>query len=65
MVENAIANQARRVVNEDECDYSLIKLKDFNIEKQKQFDLEGELSQIVGLEKVKDFIRNQYSVLKA
>lgn len=65
VVENAIANQARRVVNEDECDYSLIKLKDFNIEKQKQFDLEGELSQIVGLEKVKDFIRNQYSVLKA
>lgn len=65
VVEKAIANQAVRIVNENEVDYSLIKLKDFELEKQEEFDLENSLSEIIGLENVKDFLRNQYNVLKA
>ncbi|MBQ8298560.1 MAG: AAA family ATPase [Clostridia bacterium] len=65
VMESAIANQAVRIVKENEVDYSLIKLVDFELEKKEEFDLEATLSKIIGLENVKDFLRNQYNVLKA
>lgn len=65
IVETAIAHQAVRIVKENEADYALLKLVDFDIEKKKEFNLEESLSKIIGLENVKNFLRNQYHVLKA
>lgn len=65
MVEKAILNQSKRINEENETDYELLKLSDFELEEKKEFDLETELSKITGLENVKDFLRKQYNVLKA
>lgn len=65
VMESAMANQAVRIVKENEVDYSLIKLVDFELEKKENFDLEEALSKIIGLDNVKDFLRNQYNILKA
>lgn len=65
IMETAMSNQAVRIVKDNEIDYSLIKLEDFELEVRKEFDLEEALSKIIGLENVKAFLRNQYNVLKA
>lgn len=65
LVEGAITNQAVRIIKENEVDYSLLKLVDFNIEKKENFDLEEQLNTIIGLENIKTFLRSQYQVLKA
>ncbi len=65
VIETAITKQAVRIVNENETDYSLLKLQDFDLKQDKEFDLEASLNQIVGLEEIKNFLRNQYSILKA
>lgn len=64
-MELAMSNQAVRIVKENEVDYATIKLVDFDLEKHEEFDLEGSLSKIIGLENVKQFLRNQYHILKA
>ena len=53
------------MVKENEVDYSLLKLVDFALEKKEEFDLEASLEKIIGLENVKNFLRNQYNILKA
>ena len=65
VMEIAMSNQAVRIVKDNDVDYSLIKLEDFELETKKEFNLEEALSKIIGLENVKDFLRNQYNVLKA
>ena len=65
VMETAITNQAVRIVKENEVDYSLIKLVDFELGNKDEFDLEESLSKIIGLENVKDFLRNQYNILRA
>ncbi len=65
VMETAMTNQAVRIVKENEVDYSLIKLVDFELGKKEEFDLEESLSSIIGLQNVKDFLRNQYNILKA
>lgn len=65
MVEKAILNQSKRISEENETDYELLKLSDFELEEKEEFDLESELNKVIGLENVKDFLRKQYNVLKA
>ena len=65
MVEKAILNQSKRISEENETDYELLKLSDFELEEKEEFDLEAELNKVIGLENVKDFLRKQYNVLKA
>lgn len=65
MVEKAILNQSKRISEEKETDYELLKLSDFELEEKEEFDLEVELNKVIGLENVKDFLRKQYNVLKA
>lgn len=65
MVEKAILNQSKRINEENETDYELLKLSDFELEEKEEFDLESELNKVIGLENVKDFLRKQYNVLKA
>lgn len=65
VVEKAIVNQSNRIINENENDFELLKLIDFELEEKKEFDLESHLISIVGLENVKNFLREQYNFLKA
>lgn len=65
MVEKAMLNQSKRIMEENETDYELLKLADFELEEKEEFDLESEMSSIIGLENVKEFLRKQYNVLKA
>ncbi len=65
VVETAIANQSVRVVKENEVEYSLLRLVDFDLPKEKTFDLEEQLATIIGLNNVKELLRKQYAILKA
>lgn len=64
MVEKAILNQSRRVNEENETDYELLKLSDFELEEKEEFDLESELSKVIGLETVKNYIRSLANRIK-
>lgn len=66
MVEKAILNQSRRIREENETDYELLKLTDFELEavNNKEFNYEEEFDKIVGLGKVKDYIRSLASRIK-
>ena len=65
LIEDAILNQSQRIALDHSQDLELLTLDDFKLSGKKEFDLEKELSDIIGLENVKDFIRTQYHVLLA
>ena len=65
VIESAILEQSKRVLNQTNAELDLLKYEDFKFESFEKFDLEKELSQIIGLENVKDFIRTQYRLLLA
>lgn len=63
IVEQAIANQSKRVasMNESKIDKNELNnltLSDFGLEKKEDFDIEKELSKIIGLNEVKNFVRD-------
>ncbi|HJV16439.1 MAG TPA: AAA family ATPase, partial [Bacillales bacterium] len=70
VVEEARRKQSRRLMNDGGMDtltseeLRLLIPKDFGYTEQEQFDLEKELSKIVGNEKVKDFIRQLAAQIK-
>jgi len=60
VVEKAILNQSNRILKENDGDYQTLKLVDFELvdsEKEK-FNLEETLSEIIGLDEVKNHIRS-------
>lgn len=65
MIENAILRQSQRVATDTTLDLELLIPEDFGFTEKKPFDLEARLSDIVGLENVKDFIRTQYKLQQA
>lgn len=68
LIDEIIRKQSVRVVEEnvDQNDTNLIKPLDIKGEdKLKNFDLEKELSGIIGLSSVKDFVRTQYKMCLA
>ncbi len=68
MIEEIIRKQSVRVVEEDvnQDETNLILPQDIKGEdKLKNYDLEKELAKIIGLEKVKDFVRTQYKMCLA
>lgn len=65
VVESAILNQSKRVLIENTADMNLLTYDDFKFEEIDDFDLEEVLSQIIGLENVKEFVRTQYKLLIA
>ena len=65
MIENAILRQSQRVATDTTLDLELLLPEDFGFTEKKPFDLEARLSDIVGLENVKDFIRTQYKLQQA
>jgi len=65
MIESAILRQSQRIITNPSQDLELLLPEDFGFSEKKPFDLEGRLSEVVGLEQVKDFIRTQYKLQKA
>ena len=65
MLEAAIISQSSRIIENHEDEIDLLIPSDFGFDKKKPFDLEARLSRIIGLDNVKDIIRNQYSLLQA
>lgn len=68
MIDDIIRKQSVRVVEEDvnQDETNLILPQDIKGEdKLKNYDLENELAKIIGLEKVKDFVRTQYKMCLA
>ncbi len=65
VVETAILQQSKRVARDNNVDLELLTNADFGLEKTSDFDLETELSKIIGLSKVKDFVRTQQKLLIA
>ncbi|MDS0526065.1 AAA family ATPase [Clostridium sp. SHJSY1] len=70
IVEQAIANQSKRLAGADEnkinkSDLNKLMLSDFGLDKKIDFNLEDELSKIIGLGEVKEFVRNLEKQLKA
>ncbi|MBK1813337.1 AAA family ATPase [Clostridium sp. YIM B02505] len=63
IIEQAIANQSKRLAAIDEKDISkddmnTLTVSDFGFDKKVDFDLEAELSKVIGLNEVKNFIRD-------
>ena len=65
VIEKAILNQSKRLLTENSKEMDLLKYEDFKFEETEKFDLEASLSNIIGLENVKDFIKTQYKLLIA
>lgn len=65
VIESAIIEQSKRILNAPKSEFDLLKYEDFKFESFKKFDLEKALSPIIGLENVKDFVRTQYKLLIA
>lgn len=65
VIESAILNQSKRLLIEEASSMDLLKYDDFKFEEIGKFDLEESLSQIIGLENVKEFVRTQYRLLIA
>ena len=65
VIESAMLNQSKRLIVDDTAPMDLLRYDDFKFEEVDKFDLEASLSKIIGLENVKDFVRNQYKLLIA
>lgn len=65
MIEAAILSQSQRIAKDSTQDLELLTVEDFGLHKKQSFNLEEELSSIIGLENVKDFVRTQYNVILA
>lgn len=67
LIEAAVLRQSQRIVKNPEDDMELLVAADFGLDqegKAAEFDLEKELSKVVGLEPVKRYIRSLYARLK-
>lgn len=65
LIESAILNQSQRIAKDNTQDLELLTAEDFGLLEKKTFNLEEELSSIIGLDSVKDFVRTQYNVILA
>lgn len=65
LIESAILNQSQRIAKDNTQDLELLTAEDFGLLEKKAFNLEEELSSIIGLDSVKDFVRTQYNVILA
>lgn len=62
VIESAIVNQSKRLLRDNSGEMDLLTYGDFQFEETSSFNLEESLSEIVGLENVKEFVRTQYNL---
>ncbi|MFP7492992.1 AAA family ATPase [Terribacillus saccharophilus] len=65
VMEAAILKQSSRLIHEPDAPMDELTYEDFSFEDHSGFDLEARLSQVVGLENVKQLIRSQQNLLIA
>lgn len=65
IVENAIMDASKKYLINDERQIDLLERDNFNFRVNAKFDLEEKLRDIVGLDEVKELIRNQYKLIVA
>jgi SpoVK/Ycf46/Vps4 family AAA+-type ATPase len=65
VIEDAILKQSKRIISDNTVKLDLLIDDDFNFEKTEKFNLEASLSEIIGLENVKEFVKTQYRMLIA
>ncbi|MGN7479379.1 AAA family ATPase [Solibacillus silvestris] len=65
VIEAAILKQSGRLIRKPDAPIDELIYEDFPFEDQSGFDLEARLSQVVGLDNVKQFIHTQHSLLIA
>ena len=65
LIEAAVLNQSKRIVNDTSVDMELLLKEDFGFDKVVEFDLEKSLAEVIGMDEVKKFIRTQYTILQA
>ncbi|MDR0762019.1 MAG: AAA family ATPase, partial [Campylobacteraceae bacterium] len=65
IIESAILRQSKRLLKDKGAQINILSSEDFNFEDHQTFNLEENLSKIIGLENVKDFIRTQQKLLIA
>ncbi|GIP52342.1 AAA family ATPase [Paenibacillus vini] len=65
VIERAILEQGKRIAQAANPEMDLLCPEDFRFADKTVFDLEQSLSEIIGLEEVKDFLRIQYKLLLA
>jgi SpoVK/Ycf46/Vps4 family AAA+-type ATPase len=58
IIEAAILNHSKRLLSGDKVEMDLLKYENFKFEEEGSFDLEAELSKIIGLQEVKNYIRS-------
>lgn len=65
LIEAAIIEQSKRIIDNPGAEMETLEDSDFGFDEGFEFDLEKNLSEIIGMEEVKQFIRTQYSLLQA
>ena len=65
LIESAIISQSQRIVHNPEDNMELLIPSDFGFGRTAEFDLEKSLSEVIGMEEAKKFIRTQYTLLQA
>jgi SpoVK/Ycf46/Vps4 family AAA+-type ATPase len=65
IIEDTILKQSKRIISDNTMEMDLLTYDDFDFEEIDNYDLEASLSEIIGLENVKEFVRTQYKMLIA
>lgn len=65
MIETAIIKQSKRISENPDADMELLTASDFGFDKIVEFNLEKSLDEIIGMDEVKNMIREQYNMLQA
>lgn len=65
IIEDAILKQSKRIISDNTMKLDLLIYDDFDFEETEKFNLEASLSEIIGLENVKEFVKTQYRMLIA
>lgn len=65
VVDNAILDASKEYMSNSSKEIDLLERNNFNFKANSKFNLEEKLSEIIGLEEVKNFLRNQYKIVIA
>ena len=64
LIEDAILKQSQRIIQNPEDNMELLIPADFGFTEQREFDLEKSLAKVIGMEKVKKYIRSLNARIK-
>ena len=65
VVDNAILDASKEYMSNSSKKIDLLERNNFNFKANSKFNLEEKLNEIIGLEEVKNFLRNQYKIVIA